>query len=542
MSDMYFDKIKDLIKSELKIHIDQYKDSYIARRVSVRMRLTKCKDYREYLELLKKTPEEYEKLENTLTVNVTEFWRDITVYREIKKIFEEKVKDSRVKSIKIWSAGCSSGEEPYGLAIILKELCEQYSRKFLRITINATDLDKEIIKRAQQGIYIDKQFKNMDEDTINKYFTKIDRNHYQISSDIKRMVTFKNHDLIKEPPIYEMDFILCRNVIIYFGKEIQEILFHKYYEGLSDGGYLILGRTEMLHGEPREMFIPHNHRERIYQKILGKNKRMSQDNAQNSSASVRNTRDTVKSISTNTPSRLRSSELKSSLKSTANTRNTMSSLRSSNSGSNKSSSIGTSISKNNGERTSKLNSSVKSTNRLASKSISKSISKSTEKPASRLSKNEVKSDREERTRRTLTSSTTSSSRLVKKDTRDSRDIKNNKDRLTSRTEVKRTGLSSRTSESTSSRTLREKTRLTTRESTDKDKEKRESSRLRYSKDKTEDKSNSKSINKPKTVRPSSSSLSSSSSSTKRGQDSSKGSSKDLKDIRKSLQSLRNSKK
>ncbi|MCS3921743.1 chemotaxis protein methyltransferase CheR [Methanococcus voltae PS] len=505
MSDIYFDKIKDLIKSELKIHIDQYKDSYIARRVSVRMRLTKCKGYREYLELLKKTPEEYEKLENTLTVNVTEFWRDITVYREIKKIFEEKVKDSRVKSIKIWSAGCSSGEEPYGLAIILKELCEQYSRKFLRITINATDLDKEIVRKARQGIYIDKQFKNMDEDTINKYFTKIDRNHYQISSDIKKMVTFKNHDLIKEPPIYEMDFILCRNVIIYFGKEIQEILFNKYYEGLSDGGYLILGRTEMLHGEPREMFIPHNHRERIYQKIVGKNKRMGQNSTESSSVSVKNNQDIVKN--TNTQSRLKSSEVKSSLKSTANTRST----RSTRSSVDNSSNI-RSNSKNNNESTNRLNSSAKTTNRLTSKT--KSTIKSTDKPVSRLSryssKNEVKSDKEERTKRTLTSSTTSSSRLIKKDTKDN--DRTNKDRLKSRTEVKRTGISSKTSESESSRTLREKTRLTTRENINKDKEKRES----------------------KTVKKSSSLLST----KKKEQDSPK----DLKEIRKSLQSLRNSKK
>ncbi|MBP2172024.1 CheR family methyltransferase [Methanococcus voltae] len=509
MSDIYFDKIKDLIKSELKIHIDQYKDSYIARRVSVRMRLTKCKGYREYLELLKKTPEEYEKLENTLTVNVTEFWRDITVYREIKKIFEEKVKDSRVKSIKIWSAGCSSGEEPYGLAIILKELCEQYSRKFLRITINATDLDKEIVRKARQGIYIDKQFKNMDEDTINKYFTKIDRNHYQISSDIKKMVTFKNHDLIKEPPIYEMDFILCRNVIIYFGKEIQEILFNKYYEGLSDGGYLILGRTEMLHGEPREMFIPHNHRERIYQKIVGKNKRMGQNSTESSSVSVKNNQDIVKN--TNTQSRLKSSEVKSSLKSTANTRSTRSTRSSVDNSSNIRSNI-RSNSKNNNESTNRLNSSAKTTNRLTSKT--KSTIKSTDKPVSRLSryssKNEVKSDKEERTKRTLTSSTTSSSRLIKKDTKDN--DRTNKDRLKSRTEVKRTGISSKTSESESSRTLREKTRLTTRENINKDKEKRES----------------------KTVKKSSSLLST----KKKEQDSPK----DLKEIRKSLQSLRNSKK
>ncbi|MBA2861949.1 protein-glutamate O-methyltransferase CheR [Methanococcus maripaludis] len=267
MEDMYFKRIKRDIGTKLKIQVDQYKDTYILRRVSVRMRLCKCKDFKEYYEFLTKNPSEYEKLENTLTVNVTEFWRDRTVYNELRNVFEKMVTDRKVRTIRIWSAGCSSGEEPYGLAVMIKELMEKHNQKFLRVSITATDLDKEILERAKEGKYILKQFKNMDADVIEKYFDKLNDNELQIKKEIKRMVQFKKHDLIKEGPMNDMNMVLCRNVIIYFDKEIQEKLFMKFHEALIDDGYLVLGKTEMLHGDSRNAFKPANHRERIYQKL-----------------------------------------------------------------------------------------------------------------------------------------------------------------------------------------------------------------------------------------------------------------------------------
>ncbi|ABO35047.1 Protein-glutamate O-methyltransferase [Methanococcus maripaludis C5] len=267
MEDIYFKKIKRDIGTKLKIQVDQYKDTYILRRVSVRMRLCKCKDFGEYYEYLTKNPSEYEKLENTLTVNVTEFWRDKTVYNELRNIFEKMVLDKKIRTIRIWSAGCSSGEEPYGLAVILKELMEKHNKKFLRVSITATDLDKEILEKAKEGSYISKQLKNMDANTIEKYFDKLNNNEYQIKNEIKRMVQFRKHDLIKEGPMSSMNMVLCRNVIIYFDKNIQEKLFMKFHNALIDDGYLILGKTEMLHGDSRNAFKPSNHRERIYQKL-----------------------------------------------------------------------------------------------------------------------------------------------------------------------------------------------------------------------------------------------------------------------------------
>ncbi|WP_253254747.1 protein-glutamate O-methyltransferase CheR [Methanofervidicoccus sp. A16] len=264
--DIYFNKIRREIKLKLKINIDQYKEAYIKRRIAVRMRACKCRTYKEYYEYLLKHPEEYKELENVLTVNVTEFWRDVTVYKEIKKILEKMVLDKSRRSIRIWSAGCSSGEEPYGIAIIIDNLLEKHKRKSLKVTIIGTDIDRKVLEKARKGIYLDKQLKNIDPPLISKYFTKISEYEYQIKPIIKKYVQFRIHDLIKDPPLKNMDMILCRNVVIYFDKEVQEKIFLKFYEALVSGGYLVLGKTEILRGKAKELFKTVNHRERIYQK------------------------------------------------------------------------------------------------------------------------------------------------------------------------------------------------------------------------------------------------------------------------------------
>ncbi|ENN96249.1 MCP methyltransferase, CheR-type [Methanocaldococcus villosus KIN24-T80] len=263
---MYFKRILSFIKNTLKIDVTQYKESYIIRRIRVRMKATKCQSFKEYYEYLKTHKEEHEELANTLTVNVTEFWRDITVYKEIMKIIDNWVADRSIRKLRIWSAGCSSGEEPYGVAIILNEAIEKHKRKLLLASIIGTDIDKEVLNKARIGIYHIKQLKNLPPHIIEKYFIKLNEEEYQIKQIIKKYVKFQLHDLIKDPPLKNMDMILCRNVIIYFDKKIQEEIFLKFYEALNPGGFLVLGKTEILHGEAKKLFKTYNARERIYQK------------------------------------------------------------------------------------------------------------------------------------------------------------------------------------------------------------------------------------------------------------------------------------
>ena len=263
---MYFKRILNHIKNVLKIDVTQYKDSYIMRRLRVRMKATKCKTFKEYYEYLKSHSDENEKLAETLTVNVTEFWRDLTVYKEIQKIIDGWVADRKIRKIRIWSAGCSSGEEPYGIAIILSEAMEKHKRKLLNALITATDIDKEILAKAKRGVYHAKQLKNLPPQIIEKYFIKLNDEEYMIKNTLKKFVKFQYHDLIKDPPLKNMDMVLCRNVIIYFDKKIQEEIFLKFYEALNPGGFLILGKTEILHGEAKKLFKTYNARERIYQK------------------------------------------------------------------------------------------------------------------------------------------------------------------------------------------------------------------------------------------------------------------------------------
>ncbi|ADG13201.1 CheR family methyltransferase [Methanocaldococcus infernus] len=263
---LYYKRIVDFIKNVLKIDVSQYKPNYILRRLRVRLKATKCNSLKEYYEYLRTHKEEHEELAETLTVNVTEFWRDITVYKEIQKIIEGWVSDRTRRKIRIWSAGCSSGEEPYGIAIIVNEAMEKYKRKLLNVTIIGTDIDKEVLNKARRGVYHIKQLKNLPPNIIEKYFTKLNEEEYMIKPIVKKYVKFQYHDLIKDPPLKDMDMVLCRNVIIYFDKKVQEQIFLKFYEALNPGGFLVLGKTEILHGEAKKLFKTYNARERIYQK------------------------------------------------------------------------------------------------------------------------------------------------------------------------------------------------------------------------------------------------------------------------------------
>ncbi|WP_423792167.1 CheR family methyltransferase [Methanocaldococcus indicus] len=265
---LYYKRLLQYIKTTLKIDVTQYKDNYIIRRLKVRMKATKCSSFKEYYEYLRTHPEEKEKLEETLTVNVTEFWRDITVYKELMKIIDNFIKDKSRRKLRVWSAGCSSGEEPYGVAIIILESMKKNNRKMFDAKITGTDIDKEVLNKARRGVYHIKQLRNLPANIIQKYFTKLNDEEYMIKPEVKRLVTFKIHDLIKDPPLKNMDIVMCRNVIIYFDKKTQAELFLKFYEALNPGGFLILGKTEILHGKAKELFKTYNARERIYQKPL----------------------------------------------------------------------------------------------------------------------------------------------------------------------------------------------------------------------------------------------------------------------------------
>ena len=267
--DRAFEAVKKKIYDTRGLDTRQYKDSYIKRRLATRMRATGVESYGEYLGVLNRNAEEFNPLLNALTINVTEFFRNPETYEAIEDVLKELILEKEKKGrnlIRIWSAGCSSGEEPYSIAILLSEILKDRLNDF-NISIHATDVDNAILERAKAGEYKIETFKNIKKLYLTKYFTR-EEDSYIVKNDVKRFIKFKRHDLISEKKLGLFDAVLCRNVVIYFSKDLQERLYMHFYNSLVAGGYFIMGKTETLLGEAQSKFKPVNKSERIYQKPM----------------------------------------------------------------------------------------------------------------------------------------------------------------------------------------------------------------------------------------------------------------------------------
>lgn len=267
-----FELLKRIISGNTGFNCEQYKEAHFRRRINVRVRATNSESYGAYLKFLKKDPQEYEFLVDTLTVNVSEFFRNSETFRIIeKKIIPFIVKyrsESVIRSIRIWSAGCAAGEEAYSLAILLHRILRTDFNKY-RIRIIGTDIDAQSLEKARKGVYSENSLKNLDPDTKERYFLK-QGDTYQIIDELKSITQFKRHDLISGPIIDHFDLIVCRNVMIYFKKDIQEQLQLNFYKALEKGGYFIIGKSETLLGTASNLFKPYNTRERLYIKEISR--------------------------------------------------------------------------------------------------------------------------------------------------------------------------------------------------------------------------------------------------------------------------------
>lgn len=263
-----FNTIKELIFKKAKLDCQYYRDSYLQRRISSRMRNVNTNDYAQYLDYLNKHPEEFKQLMDALTINVTNFFRDPDVFALIERkvlpdILEKAQEDNRV--VKIWSAGCSSGAEPYTLAMIVLDVMQKRGHE-QNVTIFASDIDDRSLKTAMEGEYSDELVKGISPTRLKKYFDRIDGG-YRAKDNIKRLIQFKKRDLIKGIGFSPVDLILCRNVVIYFSVELKERLYNQFHMNLSQDGYLVLGKSEFLTGDPGKLFTSFDNSARIYKKV-----------------------------------------------------------------------------------------------------------------------------------------------------------------------------------------------------------------------------------------------------------------------------------
>jgi chemotaxis protein methyltransferase CheR len=267
-TDKDFITLKKQIFRCTSLDLGQYKDTYLQRRIGVRMRCCGSKEYSDYSNFLDSHPTEYDQLLDDLTINVTQFFRDPIVFKAMEEevlplLIYDKIKEGK-NDITIWSAGCSSGEEPYSIAIMLRELLGEELNNF-NVNIIGSDIDDASLEAASVGKYLPRQVTNIKKEYLDRYFT-LEGEMYQISQDIMDMVDLRKIDLIASKPPARFDCIFCRNVVIYFTREMQEHLYMKFFGSLNQGGYFVMGNTETLVGEAAHLLTTFKSRERIYQK------------------------------------------------------------------------------------------------------------------------------------------------------------------------------------------------------------------------------------------------------------------------------------
>lgn len=236
----YEDFKKDIYQLT-KIDLNAYKERQMKRRIDTLINKHGYKDYNQFVSALKASDELFKEFVNYLTINVSEFYRN----PEQWKYLEEKVIPDLIRNfghgIKIWSAACSTGDEPYSLVMLLS--------KFLplnQIKIIATDIDEQVIGKAKVGLYKSASLNGLPQEFKNKYFTKITEDTFQISDEIKRCVEFKKHNLLKDPYFEKCHLIVCRNVLIYFTEEAKLDIYKKFNGALVKDGILFVGSTEQI--------------------------------------------------------------------------------------------------------------------------------------------------------------------------------------------------------------------------------------------------------------------------------------------------------
>lgn len=261
-----FKKLRKEVSRRIGVDYSNYSKSHLRRRFHARMRVVEETKFKSYLNYLKRNEEEINELRELLTVNVTKFKRDDEVWEIIQddifpQLLEKKKKDI-LKNIKAWSAGCATGEEPYSLAI---SYLNNNPPKNLDFEVNATDLDGKALDFARDGAYPDKSVKNLSINEKRKYFRQKE-GEWILSDKVKDIVEFKKLNIFKTSFTKKFDFILCRNLMIYFNNESKTDLMMRLVEGLRSGGFLVLGMAENLRSPARDHVETYNLRKRIFVK------------------------------------------------------------------------------------------------------------------------------------------------------------------------------------------------------------------------------------------------------------------------------------
>ncbi|PRY33660.1 CheR family methyltransferase [Pseudosporangium ferrugineum] len=261
-----FEALLVYLKESRGFDFTGYKRSSLMRRVNRRMSQVEAADYPEYLDFLQVHPDEFTALFNTILINVTGFFRDADAWDYLRAdvlgaLVSAKSSDA---PIRVWSAGCASGEEAYTLAMVLAETLGLEAFRE-RVKIYATDVDEEQLAEARQASYGEREMQAVPPELAAKYFEPVG-NRFVFRKDLRRSVIFGRNDLVQDAPISRIDLLTCRNALMYFNAETQAKILSRFHFALSDGGVLFLGKAEMLlsHGN---LFTPIDLKRRVFRRV-----------------------------------------------------------------------------------------------------------------------------------------------------------------------------------------------------------------------------------------------------------------------------------
>ena len=266
-TDLTLEALLTFVKETRGFDFTGYKRSTIQRRVAKRMSAVGAERYDDYLDYLELHGEEFAELFNTLLINTTGFFRDPQTWEYVVDEVVPQLLSAREPEspIRVWCAGCASGEEPYTVAMVLAGVMGDAAFRD-RVKIYATDVDEEALDYARHGAYLPRQVEDVPHDALERFFERTDQ-RYMFRKDLRRCVIYGRNDLVQDAPISRIDMLVCRNTLMYFTAETQAHILRRFHFALDDDGYLLLGKSEMLITHT-DLFAPVELKRRVFRKVI----------------------------------------------------------------------------------------------------------------------------------------------------------------------------------------------------------------------------------------------------------------------------------
>src|SRR2546428_8456708 len=256
-------ELLEKLSAQYNFDLREYKEASVVRRVRARRTRVRAESVSAYSRLLDENAGEHVALINTILINVTGFFRDSEAWKVLAEhVVPRLVEDAAdSRSLRIWSTGCSSGEEAYSIAILLAQRLGAPADNYT-IKIYGTDVDEEALTAARQAVYRTEQLKDVPDRLVDRYFTR-EGQLYRFRREIRRWCIFGSHNLTQAPPLSHIDLLVCRNAIIYFMGELQDRILTRFHYAIREDGFLFLGRSESLLARSR-LFTPVHPKWRIF--------------------------------------------------------------------------------------------------------------------------------------------------------------------------------------------------------------------------------------------------------------------------------------